>query len=345
MNLYLFPEAAISSNGYGIAVTQDYHKLNITKDDIVVWYTSEKQFDLLSDNHCIIKRPSKICYKRVINTLQRRPSSDFRVNDLLSLCIDLDRIENIFCGDVIFYIALREIFPEKKITVRFHNCFARIKDRASLLGSRFSLKFEMILNNFYHLERKIFSDNNVDKIFICNEDKDYYTSMMGVYEDVPVWGFSPNLSFVLDKRTNIDFSNKIVWFGGLDSHKKDSVDWFVNDVFPHIKSIIPSVELFLWGKGTEIYNNPDSSIYGHGFYNASDFPFRKEALYINPDLIGGGVKIKLSSYFEEGVAFISTPYGFEGYEKELIDNRYCSVVHPSQWGEYICDLLKNKTTL
>ena len=88
-------------------------------------------------------------------------------------------------------------------------------------------------------------------------------------------------------------------------------------------------------------NDPANKVFGHGFYNKDGMPFLGEALYINPDIIGGGVKIKLQNYFESAAPFITTPYGFEGYSKELIDNKYCYVVEKESWLETIISIFKS----
>lgn len=339
MNLYLFPENANFKSGYGIACESDYKRIDPDEEDIVVWYSKSKDNIYLKKSDLILSRPSKYSLKRINNLLNLDVSTKVHINDLSFLNeYDLDKIENIFCGDVIFYSAIRKIFPNRKIFVRFHNCFSRIYDRKRILRYKFDYVFEYNLRTFYKLETEIFKDNNVTKIFISKEDQNYYSLMTG-NEDSELWQFNFDTNLSSKNRKEIKYSNKLVFFGGVSSHKKQSVLWFINSVFPVIKSQIPDIEFHLWGNGTKRFNSPKDSIFGHGFFNSDGFPLRDESLYINPDIIGGGIKIKLMSYFNNGIPFISTPFGYEGYSKEYIDDKYCMVSSLEDWGNDIVKIL------
>ena len=64
------------------------------------------------------------------------------------------------------------------------------------------------------------------------------------------------------------------------------------------------------------------------------------SLYINPDIIGGGIKLKLQTLIEAGVPFISSVFGYEGYSKSMIDNRYIIVEEDTHWAEKIIKIIK-----
>lgn len=202
-------------------------------------------------------------------------------------------------------------------------------------------KYTIKLNAMYELEREIFQDKNCYKIFISDEDREYYTSNFGKFSDSETWAYTPNTTLMNSNRQLAPKLNKqIVWFGGLESHKMASMEWFIQKIYPKIRKSIPDVELHLWGKNTQKINFPEKNIFGHGFYNGSKLP-NANALYINPDIIGGGIKLKLLSLFEQGAIFISSPFGFEGYSKDLIDNKYCYVEENGKWAERIIEILKS----
>lgn len=339
MNLYLFPEKASENNGYSIAVKSDYDRLLPSQEDTVIWYSDSLKFPLFSDNHILIKRPSLLSSKRIINVLQGQISCEVIGRDLQD--IKNDSYDTIFCGDVVFYRVLRKMFPEKRMIVRFHNCFARIKDRNRILRNRLNWKFKMDMEAFYLLESEIFRDPNVEKIFISKEDRDYYQLITGRLNDSSIWAFDPDRIVMERNRKPIIYKKKLVWFGGLEAHKIASMRWFIDSVYPRIRSVIPDVEFHLWGNTTAKMNNPLKGIYGHGFYEGIEMPFKNAALYINPDLVGGGVKIKLKTYFESGIPFITTPFGYEGYSDDLIDDEYCYSIEPDLWAEKIISILDN----
>lgn len=65
------------------------------------------------------------------------------------------------------------------------------------------------------------------------------------------------------------------------------------------------------------------------------------SLYINPDIIGGGIKLKLQTLIEAGVPFISSVFGFEGYSHSIIDNRYIIVEEEANWVKKLLNLSNN----
>lgn len=337
MRLLLFPSYPVTTNGYGIAVREDIHRLTVNEKDQVIWYVTKE--DSTFSHGQVINRYGKFSFKRFYNFLRMRHNTEVYLSDLNG--VKADEIDEIFCGEVVFYRALRQLFPNKKIIVRFHNCFARVHDRVNLLGNSnsLSLLYRLNLSVFYSLEREIMSDKNVYKIFISNEDRYYYTSNFGKYDDSEVWGFTPDINRINQNRKKLSTISKIVWYGGLDSHKIDSVNWFVSSVFAKLKIDHPDLEFHLYGKGTVAFNDEKNGIYGHGFYDGNDMPFMDSALYINPDLTGGGVKIKLISYFESGVRFLTTPFGYEGYAESLVDNKYCFVKPSDEWLDFITELV------
>ena len=330
MNLYLFPITPSTSNGYGIAVACDYNRLKPQKEDVVVWYATRGTKSYQNDY--VIERPGR--FSRAIKTMQNEVNCEVSQSDIKRLNIDLNSIQSVFCGDVIFYRVAKALFPDKKITVRFHNCFARIKDRIRLIDEPVNLKFKIQSRAFYKLEKEIFQDKKVHKIFISEEDRNYYISNFGVLHDSETWGFEPNMKKAVNNRFD-NKKNTLVYFGGIQSHKIDSVKWFINDCFIPLRKKYPSLEFHLWGGGTQLLDGCSDGVYGHGFYNGDDLPDAKNALYVNPDLIGGGVKIKLLEYFEKGASFLSTPFGYEGYSYDLVDNKHYFVVEKDKWLSFL----------
>lgn len=340
MNLYLFPSAPSNNNGYGIAVEYAIKKKQPHNDDIIVWYTNvpRDKIEGYQGHHIIINKASFYSIKSVSNILLGRARLELNYNDLSFL--QKYEFDTIHCDEVFFYRALRKIFPEKRFTVRLHNCYARILDRKRLLNLTLDSKFTKTLEIMYKLEREIFNDRNTYKIFISEEDRNYYTNNFGITSDSEVWPFIPDVTKPKDEAVQT-FDHKLVWFGGIQSHKKASVDWFVNTQYPLIRQSIPDIELHMWGYGTREYNNPEKRVFGYGFYDGRDkYPMAK-ALYINPDIIGGGIKLKLLKLIEDGVPFITTPFGYEGYPQNLIDNRRIMVVEPNMMAEIIIKTILN----
>lgn len=336
MNLYIFPDKPGRNQGYSIAVESDVNRLNPKDNDMVIWYISSGKAD--KPNEILLKRPSTIAVSRIKNVLKNYVNCEVTTSELSF--VNPDEIEEVFCGEVIFYRALRKMFPNKRLTVRFHNCFARIRDRMELLDVKASAKFKVQLRAFYQLEKEIFQDKNCYKIFISEEDRDYYTTHFGIWSDSEVWGFVPDMSKAIENR-KISRKTKLVSFGGMQSHKRDGMDWFINEVYLPLHKQLPDLEFHLWGAWTEIFDDPSNKIFGHGFYKGKGLPEVENALFVNPDILGGGVKIKMLELFEQGASFISTPFGYEGYDKSLIDNKYYNVVEMEGWKKFLYEYFKN----
>ncbi len=336
MDLYIFPECVSQKSGYGIAVGYAYSKLQPKEDDLVVWYTEEEEFPNKRDNDIVINRRISF-FKRIFNVLRCRPSTELSASDLKFL--KGKKFEHIYCDEILFFHALRHYYPSQHIDVRLHNVFSRILDRKRIMGLSIDPLFHLILYLCRRSEREIFRDDNSKKIFISYEDMNYYTSMFGRKIDAEVWPFAPVISKEIRWEINTE---KLVWFGGVDAHKSSSVQWLIEDVFKKLKEKHNNLELYLYGRGTERFDDEKNGIHGMGFYQGNDkWPLRN-CLYVNPDIIGGGVKLKLMSLLEDGIPFITTPFGFEGYSLDIADDKRCYVVECKKWNEIIEAIIYGK---
>lgn len=339
MNLFIFPEAACLSNGYGIGVEYAYQKLQPKEGDVVVWYTDlpKERMLHLKESDFVLKKNKFLSFRSCINIMMGKDRTEPHYGDLSFLSkFDFDEIH---LDESFFYRPLRRMYPKKKMSIRFHNCFARIYDRQKLMQTKLDWKYLTKLKNMYQLEREIFQDKNVYKIFISDEDRDYYRNNFGVSSDSETWPYIPNMNKAVSNRKEITFDHRVIWYGGIESHKTAAINWFVQEVFPQIRKAVPDVEFHLWGKGSSAFNNPSENIIGHGFFDGDGMP-SYTSLYINPDIIGGGIKLKLQTLIEAGVPFISSVFGYEGYSKSLIDNRYIIVEEDTHWAEKIIKIIK-----
>lgn len=336
MNLYFFPNAANDSCGHCIEITRSIERLKPNnKQSIIVWYSKPYSGKYMSDEDYYIKREklfsihtiSNILRGRIHTTISRKQLSFLK--DLGNSSFDLVHLE-----DPMFYESVRSFFPNQYISVHFHNVFMRINVRVKLLNIKVDAKYQLFMNLFSNLEKKIFNDNNVKKIFISNEDAAFYHEMTR-NNDYEVWPVDVNKSLIDNSRCRFKWNKKLIWVGGIKAHKKYSVQSFITNVFLPLRETIPDLEFHLWGKGSQYLDSQSDGIYGHGYLEGNQFPNKTDAIYINPDLTGGGVKIKVKTYLENGLTFISTPFGFEGYDQDLIDNKYCSVVPFNDWIDYI----------
>jgi hypothetical protein len=56
-------------------------------------------------------------------------------------------------------------------------------------------------------------------------------------------------------------------------------------------------------------------------------------LFVIPDLLGGGIKVKTGDALRQGVPFVTTPFGAEGYEFDHCEGRI--VAELPDWSDRI----------
>jgi hypothetical protein len=177
---------------------------------------------------------------------------------------------------------------------------------------------------FSKLERNIFRDTNVLPIFI-NETEQKYFELMYPGRQSELW--TPKISKqLLPSRPK---NNAFIYFGSYAHHQKPGIIWFLNKVFNPLRNMDSSFTVHFWGLGAGSFNDPMNGIFCHGEYNQPGLPMMDEGLFINPDLLGGGIKFKIAEWLEMGVPFISTPFGVEGFIFQRNENIIIS--DTSEW--------------
>ncbi len=311
--LLILPVSPFGSGGYNIAVAHDLERLGgIQPDDHVVIYPHPGQ--PLPDGATTIPRPGKLSVGRIRNLIRRRTTTEVSQGQLRRAIGDRS-YNSIFCGEVTFYRALREIFPSQKMQVRFHNLFSLPATRQQFRAYSLDPVFRLNLALFTRLEREILRDPLVDPILIAKAERDY-ARLIYPTRDFEVW--SPPIA--IQQSRPRPKTPRLAYLGSLASHQRDGMRYFVEKVLPEIRAINPAVEFHMYGNGSTAWSRPDAGVYGHGFYEGDGVPFDGDALFICPDLLGGGIKIKIGEWLSWGVPFIATPYAMDGYAIGELDN-------------------------
>jgi hypothetical protein len=312
MRLILLPISPFGKGGYNKAVAQDIDRLYVQKSDHVIIYNHPGQE--VPDGFDVITRPPLYSFQRLINTLTLRVSTDLPPN-LLHEKIKEHTYDEIFCGDVMLYRSVRNIFPNKLIEVRFHNMFFLSYVRNQFRTFNVGLKFRLNLILFSKLELKILRDFNVLPIFINETEKNFFKLMFPERQS-KLW--SPQISKqILPEKIN---KRAFIYFGSYAHHQTPGIIWFLQNIFTQLRTLHNSFTVHFWGTGGDFLDDPERGIFSHGFYDKDGLPMMGEGMYINPDLLGGGIKYKIVDWIEKGVPFISTPFGVEGYKFEINEN-------------------------
>jgi glycosyltransferase involved in cell wall biosynthesis len=111
--------------------------------------------------------------------------------------------------------------------------------------------------------------------------------------------------------------NKLVWVGGFEHYSnKQGMYYFMDNIYPTIKKLIPEIELDVIGGGVteKLMNmaNNDKSINLLGFVDNTLPYIHRAAVFIVPILSGGGTRLKVIEAMSAGKAIVSTRVGCEG---------------------------------
>lgn len=351
MRLFLFPELPTKTDGYGIAVYIDLQSFEYREGDFLVFFTddasdfpAEIKRQLLEKKAELIVVERNRSWQHIFRELiaLRHPSHFYGHSYHVQMKLPEIEWEYIFCGDVIFYYHVRAFLKYKSILVRFHNLWSKLVWRARWKSVRTGWRFAFL--NLWlgkRLELRIVHDSNCQKAFITESDLDFYEILSGdrnlelmpVIEKVNI----PNedLSFNISEGGTLN----LVWFGTVVSHNVYGIKWFLKEVYEPLKKQGCNVAFHLFGRHTEKFDRRELAIYGHGKFNGDGLPLDGNGLFINPDLLGGGVKLKMQFMLESGLHVLSTPFGMDGYE-HIDGSKFLTVENSEDWQNHILTLLK-----
>jgi hypothetical protein len=225
--------------------------------------------------------------------------------------------KEIFCGDVIFYRALRAMFPERPITVRLHNYFTLARTRWRSRDIPLDLHFRLTLELTSRLERRIMRDPLVRPIFINrSEQRCFQLCWPGRSSDLWPVHCTP-LETISSPQ-----ALRLIYFGGTGSHQACGLRHFIGNAYRRLAARRPKIEFHLWGEGTEAFDRAAPKVFGHGRWTGDGLPHSGDGLFVIPDLLGGGVKVKTGDSLSLGLPFITTPFGAEGYQFSTAPGRF-----------------------
>ena len=325
--LIILPVSPLGKGGYNIAVNDDVKRLggiNPEHDHVIIYPHPNQP----NPEHCVLlPRPSKTSPRRYINLLRLRTSTETTASELRSVIGDTD-FDEIFCGEVSFYRGLKSLFPNKRITVRFHNLFCLPRVRQSFYQYNIGTVFKLNLELFSRLEREILRDPLVDPILIAEAEKDFLKLQYPTRE-IKIW----NPPIEIKKERPAPSTPRIAYMGSLAAHQKFGMEYFVRKVLPAIRARRKDIEFHMFGSGSKSWNDPANGVIGHGFYDGDGLPLDGDALFACPDLLGGGIKIKVGDWLNWGLPIIATPFALDGYQLPPLDNMITAEI--DDWPEAI----------
>jgi hypothetical protein len=325
MRLIVLPCDPYQRSGYNRAVAADLRRLGDRVGDLKLVYL--ERFAPIPVGFEVVRRPRRFALKRAANLILGRTFTETFASELRPFVMR-SHWDEVFCGEVTFYRALRLLLPTSPMTVRFHNYFTLSELRRRARDYPIGIHFATQLRLFCRLEREIVSDPLVSPVFINPRERDLF-GLQWPMHNAAVWGIDDPTQHAAIAPVTARF----IYVGSTAGHQAFGLRLFIDRVLPVVRHRIGAVELHLWGMGTDRFHQPSAGVYGYGFRKENDLPFGGDGLFIIPDLLGGGIKVKTADALNNGRAFITTPFGMEGYMPHPDPN--ILVADFEEWAEVI----------
>lgn len=233
---------------------------------------------------------------------------------------------------------LKREFSLANHIVRSHNVVYKGFQGMTNTGN-FLMKWawKLELKKIYDHEKEVFG--LADRFYaISEDDAEWYRERMQIkpdgiigfyldeifFQSVPISGSQPNL----------------LYLGSADLRKGQALNRFIKECWPLVRPAVPDATFILGGMGTETVHDPSNGIIGLGYVDSADEVLQKGNIFINPQQVGAGIKIKSLIALASSRLLISTPVGVEG--TGLKDGVHCIVAeNVDEMAEEIIRYLRN----
>lgn len=237
-----------------------------------------------------------------------------RTDDILDQSRARDTAVAVIYEDVptAYYLPLlRQRHPRVLQGLRSLNClvkgFAGLDQQGSFV-SRSAWRLE--LARIRRFEQDVCS--SADALWvISSQDAVEYRSRLGIQPDGVL-----GVSLDADRYGRVPPGDPatVVHVGSADLRKGAGLRCFLARGWPRVRAQIPQARLVLGGRGTDELADPSQGVEGLGFVADDRDVLARGQIFLNPQQIGAGIKLKSITAMLAGRALVSTPTGIEGVE-------------------------------
>ncbi|MEQ1656980.1 MAG: glycosyltransferase [Nitrospira sp.] len=204
---------------------------------------------------------------------------------------------------------VRAAVPLVTQVIRSHNVLAKGfagLDKVGTFLARRAWAHE--LGRITEFERAVVK--NADRLWVISEqDGNEYFARLGLRSDGIV-GVAIDPLAVSD--CVVPNSKDVLYLGSADLRKGGGLKAFIEECWPMVVRAHPDARLLMAGRGTESYSRPEFRVEGIG-YQADESAFLSRGfIFVNPQLIGSGIKLKSLVAMMRGKALVTTSTGAEG---------------------------------
>ncbi|MFC1692654.1 glycosyltransferase [Candidatus Latescibacterota bacterium] len=206
---------------------------------------------------------------------------------------------------------IRHNFPNIQQAVHSHNViykgFSELKNQGPLL-KRVAWLIE--LKKIYNFEKNI--HNLADSYWVISDNDSL--EYKKYYGNTPDGVFGVSIDTDRYKSVLPGDIYTMVHVGSANLRKAIGIRNFITTTWPLIRAKIPNAQLVLGGNNTKQFSDENLGIKGFGFVENELDILSKGLLYINPQNIGSGIKLKSIIAMLSGKVLVSTSTGIEGIE-------------------------------
>ena len=243
---------------------------------------------------------------------------DRRVPRLINRCLIENTIGLIHCHFAPSGFIASYVKKNVDIEIVFADVLSQSASRRFEKSRGLKRLFWLIQTNFcIRWEKTLFKLN--PKILLLSEKDEDLVKINGSAKNT-IWRLDEFIAMRKTSFTRAPAKNQILFVGALHrAENSDGVIWFLNEVFPLVKSAIPEVTFNIIGA------NPPNSLkkaaltHGarvHGFVEDLGVFFRETTIAVVPLRLGAGVKIKTLDFLAHDVPTVSTTVGAEGIDEQ-----------------------------
>lgn len=327
----------------GLSIYFLYVNMEGVPNDEMKSYWGDKLYVLETTKYPNIEKPRT--YKErtlrklgVINIEQYKYNyhlDDWFDDNILVYCKELQNKLNFdfVLTEYIFMSKALTVFPHKTIKIiDTHDCFTDRYKVYPLMEN--GLRSSKWFSTYKCDERK--GLNRADRIVaIQNNEANYFRSLT----NKKVITIGHLFEDTIEKKTDRVSTQRLLIFGSSNPINIDGYNFFVDNVWPLIKTKLPTCELVIAGLICEAIERREDIIY-IGVVDDKAEAYNDISIAINPMTYGSGLKIKTLEALIYGVPVVSTSHGALGLE-EMIDKCIFVADNPVVLADYIYKLLTN----
>jgi len=157
----------------------------------------------------------------------------------------------------------------------------------------------------------------VDRIITISADDEHYFRShhpgLSIATILPTFSYPPARTGSRNRRQpgrpiHLSFLANLEWWPN-----RASITWFLEEIWRHLpEHAKKKLEVHLYGKGSEGFDDPARGVHGHGFVNDLATVWQDADIMIQPITQGGGVNIKVAESIYNRLPILATPTALRG---------------------------------